>query len=219
MLPGITLFLLDARTYYMQPSDKAIMEYMGFDDEVVDGRTYQFYQQAVDGFWNPTEIDLSQDKRDWEALSEEQHDIMMEFVANFIGEANIITGTVSETGSEEVGIDVDLPGAGTIDIPKDGVTTSMAVGDEIMLNIRPENVRISPIGQNHPDPVLPGTLTTSTFHGKNTRHLVQVDEREFIVETSGQSTVGEYTHGQEVGLTWDPADILVIKNGRGNQNS
>ena len=68
----------------MQPSDKAIMEYMGFDDEVVDGRTYQFYQQAVDGFWNPTEIDLSQDKRDWEALSEEQHDIMMEFVANFI---------------------------------------------------------------------------------------------------------------------------------------
>jgi ribonucleoside-diphosphate reductase beta chain len=68
----------------MQQSDKAIMEYMGFDDEVVDGRTYQFYQQAVDGFWNPTEIDLSQDKRDWEALSEEQRDIMMEFVANFI---------------------------------------------------------------------------------------------------------------------------------------
>jgi spermidine/putrescine transport system ATP-binding protein len=142
-----------------------------------------------------------------------------EFVANFIGEANIITGTVSGIGSDKVGLDVDLPGAGIIDIPTDDVTTSMDVGDEIMVNIRPENVRLSPVGQNDPDPVLSGTLTTSTFHGKNTRYLVQVDEQEFIVETSGQSTVGEYTHGQEVGLTWDPAEILVIKNGHDNQTS
>jgi ribonucleoside-diphosphate reductase beta chain len=68
----------------MGAEDHAILDYMGFDDEVVEGRTYGFYQQAVDGFWNPTDIDLTQDKRDWEAMSYDQQEIMMEFVSNFI---------------------------------------------------------------------------------------------------------------------------------------
>lgn len=77
-------YFLRRKLMNMAIDNQAIMEYMGFDDEMVDGRLYQFYQQAIDGFWNPTEIDLTQDKRDWEAMSEEQRDILLEYVSNFI---------------------------------------------------------------------------------------------------------------------------------------
>ena len=74
----------------MEDQSHKIIEYMGFDDEVVGGRMYNFYEQAVDGFWDPRDINLEQDKRDWENMTQEQRETVLEIVVNFfIGEQRV----------------------------------------------------------------------------------------------------------------------------------
>jgi len=68
----------------MDPEEYAIAKYMGFDDGMTESRLYNFYEQAVDGFWNPTEIDLGQDLEDWDQLTETQRETILEYASNFI---------------------------------------------------------------------------------------------------------------------------------------
>jgi ribonucleoside-diphosphate reductase beta chain len=68
----------------MDAEEYAIAKFMGFDDELTDSRTYNFFQQAMDGFWNPTDIDLAQDREDWAELTEDQRETILEYTSNFI---------------------------------------------------------------------------------------------------------------------------------------
>lgn len=134
-----------------------------------------------------------------------------EFVADFIGEANIMNGEILESASDKIVIDVDIETNKQIKLPTEYVDSTLSKGDEVMINIRPEDINAVHLDSEQTDHVLTGTVKTSTFHGKSTKHLVQVGEMEFVVETSGQITEGTLAAERQVGLEWDPEELLVIE--------
>ncbi len=66
-----------------------------------------------------------------------------EFVARFIGEANLLSVTVAAVDDDAVVLDVAVPGVGRLAVPRGAVTADgLAPGDDASLNVRPEHVRV-----------------------------------------------------------------------------
>ena len=83
------------------------------------------------------------------------------FVADFIGEANVLTGTV--TACDDSGATVRL--AGGLEIR---VAAARAVGQEVTLVVRPERVRLGPPREGLANPI-PVRLKDSVYQGDHIR--------------------------------------------------
>ena len=132
------------------------------------------------------------------------------FVANFLGQSNLVAGTVVETlaGGTTLGVDV----AGTrVAVP---VARSVAAGPRVLVGVRPEKIRLldeaaAPDGS---DNVLgPGTVVDTSFTGVSTQYRVEVDG----VGTFGvfaQNVGGGPVHapGSRVRLAWAHAHTFAL---------
>lgn len=116
------------------------------------------------------------------------------FVADFIGESNIIEAVMPR--DREVVFDgVVFP----------CVDAGFLPNEEVDLVIRPEDIRITT------DPAegqLQGTVTSVVFKGVHYEMLIETEHREFLV----QRTVS-FPEGSRVGMKVQPADIQVMKRG------
>jgi len=56
-----------------------------------DEKIWQKYKEAVASFWTPEEIDLAQDKKDWETLSENDQNFLKRVLAFFAASDGIVT--------------------------------------------------------------------------------------------------------------------------------
>jgi spermidine/putrescine transport system ATP-binding protein len=93
------------------------------------------------------------------------------FVANFLGQSNLLRGTVVETGTDVLGVDV----AGErLFVPTSrAVTTSGSV----LVGVRPEKLHLVPEGEEVPwdaNVVGPGRVTDVSFSGVSTQYQVAV---------------------------------------------
>lgn len=93
------------------------------------------------------------------------------FVANFLGQSNLLRGTVVESGSDVLGVDV----AGQrLFVPTSrAVTTSGSV----LVGVRPEKLHLVPEGEEVPwdaNVVGPGRVTDVSFSGVSTQYQVAV---------------------------------------------
>jgi len=124
------------------------------------------------------------------------------FVANFLGQSNLVPGTVVEAldGGRTLGVDV----AGTrVRVPAD---RSIAAGPRVLVGVRPEKIRLLPgdgPGVPDGDNVLgPGTVVDTSFAGVSTQYQVEVGG----VGTFGvfAQNVGGAVHapGTRVRLAW-----------------
>jgi spermidine/putrescine transport system ATP-binding protein len=136
-----------------------------------------------------------------------------EFVADFIGETNLFSGTIDrrQNGTYELwlnGVDHGRPFA----VSTDATAAGLGGGDAVNINLRPEDLSLDHDVVDA-DNVFSGTITAQTFLGKDTRLLVSLDgdsEDELLVETSGQRGQQQFDTGDEVDVGWDPADCLLI---------
>jgi spermidine/putrescine transport system ATP-binding protein len=88
------------------------------------------------------------------------HSPQTEFVATFIGESNILSGTV--LNKSETGIDVDCNGF-TIH----SHDTKPELGEEVKLLLRPEHLSLNPNGQESTQAQLTMTLNQTIFIGSD----------------------------------------------------
>ena len=93
------------------------------------------------------------------------------FVANFLGQSNLLRGTVVESGTDVLGVDV----AGErLFVPTSrAVTTSGSV----LVGVRPEKLHLVPEGEEVPwdaNVVGPGRVTDVSFSGVSTQYQVAV---------------------------------------------
>jgi spermidine/putrescine transport system ATP-binding protein len=132
------------------------------------------------------------------------------FVADFIGVSNFLEGTVKSLTSEEVSVFVPGLNAEVIGMP---VTGDLVNGDEVLLSIRPEKIRITDQPWSHN--CFAGKISSTVYIGSNT-HLV-VDLGELQVKVWEQNRISRldpksfYTTGQEVSLVMMPENTLVLK--------
>jgi len=126
------------------------------------------------------------------------------FVADFIGDINILEGTVKQT-------DGDLA---TVRL-RDGSMVSAHLGTasarsgNVSVAIRPENVRLAGAGET---PTLTGVLENIVYFGAATNlHLRLGTGEEIVIRNPGAVDEGKYQPGATIGAIMQPDLIRVLE--------
>ena len=130
------------------------------------------------------------------------------FVANFLGQSNLIDGTIKSRNGDVTtvdmhGIDVSVPSARThVD------------GDRGWVGIRPEKVLIGDIGEalDAPGNTIPGGVVTDvSFVGVSTQYLVRMpwgQELQVFEQNTGRRRL--FRKGDQVELSWRPEYAFLL---------
>ena len=130
------------------------------------------------------------------------------FVANFLGQSNLIEGTVKNRSADIVtvdmhGIDVSIP-----------VPRAHAPGDRGWIGIRPEKVLIGDVGAelDAPGNTIPGGVVTDvSFVGVSTQYLVRMpwgQELQVFSQNTGRTRI--FAVGDKVELSWRPEYAFLL---------
>ena len=124
------------------------------------------------------------------------------FVADFIGETNILEGTAEAINGES--IDVSLEGQATV---KAHCNVPVKLGQAVGVIIRPEQFSL---GENS---MLKGRVEEMIYIGTDTRYIIRLTDKTSVTvreQNLDRSRDRMYQKGDEVGLKWDPAQALVL---------
>ena len=113
-----------------------------------------------------------------------------EFVANFIGETNIIDGVMLEDRKVEF-----------CDREFECVDSGFGHNTPVDVVIRPEDVDIVPIEKG----MLRGTVTSVTFMGVHYEIIIDINGFKWMIQTTDSANVGD-----KIGLALTPDDIHVM---------
>ncbi len=118
------------------------------------------------------------------------------FVADFIGKANFLAGTVVDVNTVEI-----LGRRFPLSAP-----TEAAINDQVTLVARPEAVTLERGGDG-----VPGTVTRAMFLGDHAEYLVDVPGLgPLLVETSNPAAVGMWSVGDEVTVATGALHALPV---------
>lgn len=130
------------------------------------------------------------------------------FVANFLGQSNLLDGTIKSRASDLVV--VDMHGV-DVSIPAD---RAHAEGDRGWVGIRPEKVLIGELGEelDAPGNSIPGGVVSDvSFVGVSTQYLVRMpwgQELQVFQQNTGHRRL--FRVGEQVELSWRPEYAFLL---------
>ena len=130
------------------------------------------------------------------------------FVANFLGQSNLIEGTITSRAADVVS--VDMHGI-AVSIPTD---RAHAPGDRGWVGIRPEKVLIGDVGEalDAPGNTIPGGVVSDvSFVGVSTQYLVRMpwgQELQVFSQNTGRTRI--FDVGDKVELSWRPEYAFLL---------
>jgi len=129
------------------------------------------------------------------------------YVANFLGQSNLIKGTIS--GNDEDSQIVDLFGQ-KISLPK---SRSHAVDNSTYAGIRPEKFRISLLETPVKGNVLTGgRIEDVSYIGVSTQYQVEMPwGQELMVFEQNDDGVAPFKKGDAVNISWEPAFTFGLR--------
>jgi spermidine/putrescine transport system ATP-binding protein len=126
------------------------------------------------------------------------------FVANFIGQTNMFSGTVETVNGEKVTLVVP-DGAKVEAVAQDGMEPEP--GSEIYVAVRPEKVRFGAAGDN----VCTAEVRQIVYLGVSTQYITRLpDGRQLVLYQQNVQDAGGYEVGDEVTVSWDARNCLVL---------
>ena len=130
------------------------------------------------------------------------------FVANFLGQSNLIEGRITDRAADVVSVDMQgIP----VTVPTDRVH---ADGDAGWVGIRPEKVLIGAEGAelDAPGNTVPGgVITDVSFVGVSTQYLVKMpwgQELQIFAQNTGRTEI--FRVGEKVELSWRPEYAFLL---------
>ena len=123
------------------------------------------------------------------------------FVADFIGAANFIAGTVEKAESGMLSV---RTGQGSV---RCAGAATLSQGAVVTLSVRPETIRLhgsAPAGDAN---ILPGTVTGRSFLGDALEYVIDVGGQDMRVRAAPGT---EFDNGQSVFATFAPSDCLAL---------
>lgn len=134
-----------------------------------------------------------------------------EFVASFMGESNILSGSIVSQNEATVDVDLHSTEQDSISISQEAVEQmEISDNDRISLSLRSEDLEI--VGQAKADGTgIDGTVNTKTFQGKATKFVVDIGSEEILVEAPGKQSQDQFDVGDQVNVQWDENDCLVLR--------
>jgi spermidine/putrescine transport system ATP-binding protein len=130
------------------------------------------------------------------------------FVANFLGQSNLIEGTIKSRAADVV--TVDMHGI-DVSVPAD---RAHADGDRGWVGIRPEKVLVGAEGEalDAPGNTIPGGVVTDvSFVGVSTQYLVRMpwgQELQVFSQNTGRHRL--FATGERVELSWRPEYAFLL---------
>ena len=128
------------------------------------------------------------------------------FVANFLGQSNLIKGKLTGKSGGDALLDVQ---GSRMAMPTERVHST---GDDVWVGVRPEKVQIGQAnaevdGQNS----LSGVVTDASYMGVSTQYLVRLPwDQEVSVFSQNLSTQGPLVVGDSVSLSWEPSHTFAL---------
>jgi putative spermidine/putrescine transport system ATP-binding protein len=127
-----------------------------------------------------------------------------QFVADFIGESNLLSGTL-ETAGDEI---VFTTGKGL----RVRLAAGAAASGPAHLVVRPEYVRLGPAAAGRANRYQAEVLEL-LYVGDLVKYRLLLDQRdELIAKTLAPSVDQPWTTGQQLAVGWDPADCLTVNS-------
>ena len=124
------------------------------------------------------------------------------FVAEFIGETNLLEGTVKEHGGE--GTTIALASDRQLTVPR---SEALAPGARVLVSVRPERIQLGPASIAASNR-LPTRVLDSVYQGDHLR--VQLDEAAFSLIVRLDRRFSEWPAGADVVAHFAPGDCWVI---------
>ena len=133
------------------------------------------------------------------------------FVADFIGEANILQTRFKSSTHDTIELEPEFSSMNTVSLEKNGLDTdAFSKGEQIYLNIRPEDIMIRPPDEDLTNG-LTAKVTNKTFIGKTTQFVATVgNNQEILAEATGLAAQQSIATGDTVSLTWSRDDCTII---------
>ena len=123
------------------------------------------------------------------------------FVADFIGEANIIDAEVIK--KKEDSIKVSMLEDYLLEIPTD---KEFSIGDKIKIVIRPEDIKISKRKMNDS---INGIIIVTTYNGNSTNILIDIPGKKDIKVSIIDDE--KYNYNEEVYIMFDPKHVIPLR--------
>jgi spermidine/putrescine transport system ATP-binding protein len=131
------------------------------------------------------------------------------FVANFLGQSNLLPGRVGGRSGPDLLVDVF---GRRLAVP---AARNRCAGDDLLVGVRPEKIRLlsgpedAIDGQNRLDG---GVVVDASFTGVSTQYLVRMPwDAELTVFTQNLAVGGVLPVGTPVSLAWDPAHTFALE--------
>ena len=128
------------------------------------------------------------------------------FVANFLGQSNLFTGTVKGVDGDLVAVDVN---GLTLYVPKN--KTHITSG-KIVIGVRPEKIKVVDVDTpNLPKNQIVGTISDNAFVGVSTQYVVDSpwgQELSAFEQNVDPNDLGY--KGNKVVLAWEPRNSFVL---------
>ncbi len=128
------------------------------------------------------------------------------FVARFVGDTNMLPGRITAVALGHATIVLDgLPR--TLEAP---CHTKVGVGDDALLSLRPENLRLDD-GEG-----LPALVTDVTYAGARIRYTLQAGGRTLVAEVTVRPGGGQRLQpGAATSVGWSPGDSVIVPSSDG----
>jgi spermidine/putrescine ABC transporter ATP-binding subunit len=126
-----------------------------------------------------------------------------EFVAGFVGESNLLRGTVVAATSGTLRV-VTVGGA------EFSVAGGASAGQAVTLLIRPESLRLVTDQPSGP-PGLQGVVEDATYLGGLRKYTIRLNPSEALVaRLPSRTATGQLSPGSRVRVEWDPQDLRLL---------
>jgi spermidine/putrescine transport system ATP-binding protein len=124
------------------------------------------------------------------------------FVANFLGQSNLVRARVTSRSGEHLTVDVQ---GTTFTMPRARCTSE---SDDIWMGVRPEKIQVNATaaGAN----TILGTVTDTSYIGVSTQYLVQLGFGQELTVVRQNDGAPILRPGQEVYLSWEPAHTFGL---------
>ncbi len=132
-----------------------------------------------------------------------------QYVANFVGTANIWQGRVDHVAGEEVHLDT---AAGRL-VAGPSPHFTPAPGKSCLVVVRPERIALARGERATAGSDLHGTVESRVFAGPHTEYVVRCAEAAVRVWSHGTTDAEEVEEGAACTLSIDPAQVSVIEPG------
>jgi spermidine/putrescine transport system ATP-binding protein len=134
------------------------------------------------------------------------------FVADFIGESNFFEGKINSLSKNEAKVFVPELNAEVVGLP---VSEGLAKGEDVVVSIRPEKIRITDKKPASNQNYFRGKITNSVYIGSDTHVYLDVNGKSLKVwelnMISRLDPKSFYTIGQDIWLVLMPENTLVLK--------